>query len=692
MRASAQRTALLFSSSAICALIALPAAAQETEELPPLVVEGATIDKPKTKISKPKAGAPQDISAGVVDTGVSPQEAGTTETATGVPIDQVGTAVTVVTGAQLKAQQVRTVADALRSLPGVSVSRTGTQFGITQIRMRGAESNHTLVLIDGIEANNTTNGEWDFSDLSTDGIERIEVLRGSQSGLYGSGAIGGVINIITAGGRGPLTLRASAEGGSFNTSEVRAGISAGNDDGYFKFSAAKLRTDGFNIAAVGPEKDGGELSTFAFAAGLNATKDIGVDITFRHIDKEGDRDAVGGTGLQVATDDPLSTMASTTTLAGIRAHWDMLDGALTHAVHANRLTNTTDDNDFSFPAFPYLTSNESERNRYGYTLTYRFDTPALMGASHSLTGMIEQQEEYFTPQGDGQDNIEREGERLALVAEYRGEFADRLFVTGSVRNDDTSEFGEFTTWRTTATLQLPEIGLRPHASAGTGMKAPTFFERYGQFPNFFTPNPDLIPEESFGWDAGVEFTLLAKRAAIDITYFETEIENQITLGFTTADNLLGISEHKGVEIAARYQLTPSLLLGGSYTYLDSRQPDGLESLRRPKHTGRADLTYTFDHGRGQFNLAAIYNGDFVDRATDGMTFTPVRVDMDSYWLVSAAASYQVAPGVDVYGRIENLLDEDYQEIFGYETPGLGAYAGLRFKFEEPSSVAWSQGR
>ena len=174
----------------------------------------------------------------------------------GVPLEQVGSAVTVVTGEQLRAQQVRTAADALRSLPGVAVSRTGGFGNLTQVRIRGAEGNHTLVLIDGIEANDLADGEFDFSNLSAEDIERIEVIRGPMSGLYGSNAVGGVINIITRDGKGPLTVTMRSEGGSFGTRDLAVRASGGNDNAHAAVSYSLRDTDGFNISPRGGENDG----------------------------------------------------------------------------------------------------------------------------------------------------------------------------------------------------------------------------------------------------------------------------------------------------------------------------------------------------------------------------------------------------------------------------------------------------
>ena len=229
-----------------CALaVAGPVWAQQSTELPPIVVEGATLEAPKAvKKTTSQTSAPvQGGTTGTEVTGTGKADADS-QSSDGVPIEQIGAAVTVVTRKDLENRQIRYAADALRSLPGVEVSQSGGIGNLTQVRIRGAEANQTLVLIDGVEANNPTDGEFDFSNLATADIERIEIIRGPMSGVYGSSAVGGVINIITRGGRGPLTFTARAEGGSFDTGGTTVGMSAGNDKGYFAISYDRARRMG----------------------------------------------------------------------------------------------------------------------------------------------------------------------------------------------------------------------------------------------------------------------------------------------------------------------------------------------------------------------------------------------------------------------------------------------------------------
>jgi vitamin B12 transporter len=686
--------------AAPAALLLPPMAVSAQElELPAVYVEGATLEaepaKKKTKGSAVRQGQPTAPAAGGAGEGES---GGVGE---GVPLDEIGSAVTVITGKQLQEQQIRHAADALRSLPGVSVSQTGGVGNLTQVRIRGQEADHTLVLIDGVEANDVTSGEFDFSDLSAEDIERIEVIRGPQSGLYGSGAVGGVINIITKGGRGPLTFTALAEGGSFATKNLAGRVSAGNERGHFLLGYSRFTTEGFNIAPEGNEDDGSTLSTFNFKAGLQAFEGFNVDLVVRNSRNIGDYDEFGGNpGRFMTAFDAANTFDHNVWLTAATARWDMLDGALTHVMRATR--NETERTDKSPGSVGH---NIGEETKLSYAATYRLSTPGSLGASHVLTGLVESDDQAFTPLSDfgffgAADGVERSRSATAGAVEYRGTFAERLDVTGTVRRDDNATFEDFTTWRTTASLRLPEQGLRPHASYGTGVRLPTMFENFGSIPGMFKPNPDLGPERVKGWDAGVEVTLMPRAWTLDVTYFKSDLTDKIngfafdpSSGLFTAVNLPGLSKRNGIEVASRIALMRDVSLGLAYTYLDARDPDGAEEIRRPPHSGRADLRYLFDGGRGTFDIAAIYNGEMVDTAYEQvLPYGSATVPLDDYLLVNVAASYQMTPGVEFFGRIKNLLDENYQESFGYETAGIAAFAGVRFSYVEQASVGWAGGK
>ncbi len=691
------KCSLLVMVTAAFSLLPQPASAQDETELPAIVVEGATLEaapaKPKKKKAAKGAGGGEGQSAAATGEG----EAESTGTIAGVPLDEVGSAVSVVTDKSLRDQQIRHASDALQSLPGVSVSGQGTPNNLTVVRIRGAESNHTLVLIDGVEVNSaSTDGFFDFSSLDADEIQQIEVLRGPQSGLYGNGAIGGVVNIITKAGKGPLTIRARGEGGAFGTRDGALQLSGGNDDLYGSVTLQGRSTDGFNISTTGNEDDGGRLSTFAFRGGVALANNLKLDGTLRMSTNHADRDAgFGGivNGFSVPADDN-SFLINRLWVGRLAATLDTLDGHWTHKLEVSGSETDSQDDDVS-AAGTVLTHNVGDTTKFGYTSTYRLETPDMPGVRHYFTGLVERERQRFEQPTDP-TAPDRERHTTGFVGEVRGEYFDKLFLTASVRRDDNDFVEDFTTWRTAASLKVPQTPFRLHSSVGTGVKYPSLSEQFGSFFGF-TPNPDLVPEEAFGWDAGLETTILTGRASLDVTYFDTDLSNEIDFRSTAAGlfepfNHTGKSTRSGIEVAARYLVGGGLTLGASYTYLDSKDNSGREEVRRPPHSGRIDANYAFDGGRANLNVAAIYNGTMLDTAFNFTDPTLDRVQLDDYWLINIAASYELRPGVELYGRLENALDQDYQQVFGYETAGIAAYAGLRFTYQELASVAGAKGR
>jgi vitamin B12 transporter len=620
--------------------------------------------------------------------------------ATGIDARKIGSAVSVVTGAELKKRQVRHAADALRSLPGVNVSSQGGPQNLTVVRIRGAESNQTLVVIDGVEVNPVGDGIFDFSTLLVDDIAQIEVIRGPQSGLYSSGAIGGVINITTNGGKGPLTFRARGEGGSFGTWNGSASVSGGTDRAHGSLVVSGIRTDGFNIAPVGGEDDGGDFTTVAFTGGLMVLDNLKLDASLRRATRDGDRDDFSGlnaAGFFTASDD-LSTFSTELSVGRLAATLDTLsDGRWTQQLYIQG--SETDTSDLSRGVFdPPAGSpsrNVSTMTEYGYLTTYRLDAGNGSPVQHFLTGLAVHRSEGFDQPLLSRD-FERD--RDSLAGEIRGEYFNAVSLVGNIRKDFNEGFEDFTTWRTTASvLPWSASPFRLHASYGTGVKYPSFAEQFGDFPNFIQ-NADLVPEEAEGWDAGVETTFWNGNAVVDVTYFDTELTNEIDTNFlfvggqffSTPFNRAGTSTRNGIEVQARALVATGLTVGLAYTYLNAEEGDGTQEIRRPPHSGRMDVNYTFDNERANINLAAVYNGDMDDLA---FSFTDTVVTtLDDYWLVNVAASYKLTPGMELYGRVENLLDEDYQEIFGYETAGIAAYAGLRFTYVEEATRAWAEGR
>lgn len=693
----------------------------QNAELPPIVVEGAALEIPAVtpeKIATKKAKTDGTSGASTTNDDEAPSSPGAEVETTqfnegasdagnpspqipGIAVDKLGTAVSVVTAAELERRQIRNGADALRGLPGVSVSQPGGPGSLTAVRIRGAETRHTVVLIDGVEVNSGADRAFDFANLLTEDIAQIEVLRGPQSGLYGTGALGGVINIITNSGRGPLTVVALGEAGSFNTQGGALRVSGGNDGIWGAATLQGRQTDGFNASESGGEKDGSELSNLTFSGGLRPFRNFQVDATLRrsHLDTERDNGFGDFSGAFIKPADDTSTTVTDQWLGRIEGTLQTFDGRWIHRFRFAGSETQSDDLDERDGLF----STWSEVYRYGYTSTYRIDSGDQV--RHYVTGQIEEENEGFEQPPNLYGAVPRKNrERLSTAAEIRGEYFDVLNLSANVRHDNNEpqDFDDYTTWRTAGSLLLPNTPFRLHASAGTAVKYPSFVEQFGSFSSFL-PNPDLTPETSFGWDAGIETKSADGRFVIDLTYFDQNLENEINFrtlpdpndpfgALSQPYNQQGESLRRGIEVATQAIVLPGVTVGASYTYLDAVDDSGREEVRRPPHSGRVDFNMELDGGRGNLHLAAIYNGDMLDRTTSSTTFSEGRVVLDSYWLVNAAASYEISPGVQLFGRVENALNEDYQNIYGFETAGIAAYAGLKFTYVEEATRAWSEGR
>ena len=372
-------------------------------------------------------------------------------------------------------------------------------------------------------------------------------------------------------------------------------------------------------------------------------------------------------------------------VGSLQATLETFDKAWIYKFHLSGAETVRDD--FA----PTFSETISTNQKVGYTSTLQLGVPGSP-FQHFLTGLLERRVETF--EQPATSPIKREMERNSVAGEIRGEYFKSLFVTGSLRHDDNDFFQDFTTWNVNASYKIPGSIFRLHSGVGTGVKYPGFADLFGTFEGF-VPNPNLIPEESFGYDLGIEATF--GRAVLDITYFHADLTNEIVFassGPFTLANLPGESTRDGIEVAARYLVNRNLTLGAAYTFLLAEESTGLQEVRRPRHAGRADVNYAFGNGRGNVNIAAIYNGTMRDLAF--FPFPPggsARVALDEYWLLNAGASYKLQPGVEVFGRVENLLDQHYQEVFGFNaTPGIAAFAGVKLTFGGPDGVAGTGGR
>ncbi len=609
-------------------------------------------------------------------------------TAGRTPIEEgkTGRAVTVITGKQLEQNQVRYVADALRMVPGFAVSRSGSKGGMTNIRVRGAEANHLLVMVDGVEMNAASGDAYDFGALQAEDIDRIEILRGPQSAFWGSNALAGVVNIITKGGkRDGFKISGTTEAGSQNSWLGGVLLQGGAENYDMALAASYRRTKGFNISNVGDEKDGDENLTLNGKVNIDLSDTAKLDATLRYVKNRTDLDnmtslnPLDSIGLEGKTNELLGSVGLT---------WTALDDALTQ-----KLRFTGSDRKYEYIAPDYPAENKGSRYTASYQATYAFDTPSFADARHKITGGIEWQQERFrqvatendlsNPWMDPTQFEHHKRSMYSFVGEYNGEFADQFFVNLGLRHDVNKDFDDATTFSLSGAWAIPDTNARLHSSVGTGVTNPTFFEQFGYTPSTFVGNPNLKPEKSLGWDIGLEYAFFDGLLVTDVTYFNQDLRDEIVTVYnpdwtSTVKNLDGKSRRHGVELAATLNLFHGFTAGGSYTYTSSKGADDLDAVRRPRHSGSANVAYTFYEDRARLFGEAVFNGKMEDVAFIGGASS--RVNLGSYTVVNIGGSYKFTDKLEGYARIENLFDKKYQEVYGYNTPGRGAFAGLKASF------------
>ena len=594
-----------------------------------------------------------------------------------VPQDQVGSSITVITAEDLERSGKTLILDALRAVPGLEVARNGGPGGTASVFLRGANAEHTLVLVDGVEANDPispTRG-FDFGNMAVNNIERIEILRGPQSTLYGSDAMGGVIHIITRQGGGEPAGYLSAEGGSFSTTRETAGVHGGGDRTWYSVAIAQLDTNGISAAAEtagNAEADNYTNRSLSARFGHQATDHLALGLVLSGMSADTDLDNFGG----AFGDDPNSVGESEQFTARAEGKLTLLEGDWRQTLG---VALTDYDRSFDNPVdagHPDDLSNSRYRSRL---LKADWQNQLRLDENHSLVFGVEAEDEegeseYFSDGmfGPYVDTFSRRSARTTgLYLQDHMTVGESLFATIGLRVDDHSRFGSEATFRGAFSYKAGNRGTRLKGSYGTGFKAPSLFQLYSSFGS-----DSLSPEESSGWDAGIEQHLAGGRLVLGATWFQNDFDNLIQFdgGSFTYANLVRV-ETRGFEFIASGQPTDRIDLMLGYTWTDTEDRNtGEELLRRPggKLSLAAHFQVTSSLG---LNLDLIQVGSRDD--LDFATFPAARVELPEYTLLNLAARWQVTPRVRLHARVENAMDEEYQEVLGYGAPGLGAYAGIQ---------------
>ncbi len=566
------------------------------------------------------------------------------------PASEVGSSVTVISREEIERRHQTSVLELLRTVPGLEVAQTGGPGKVTSVFIRGGNSSHTLVLVDGVRVNSNTSGDFSFSDLTADNVERIEVLRGPQGGLYGSEAVTGVVSITTRRGEGPARAWVGGEVGTDSLYRLRAGVSGGSESWDYSVGLQNVSTDGISAAseeAGNSEDDPWENLTASGRFGAAFLDDGRVDLAVRYVD--GDTDVDGFTFGVGPTDDLNARQKRKALTAGLTlskplaSWWNQI---FYFGSGRDELIGEDPDNFFS--------------NFEIVSTTSEFLTQSELALAENDTLTLGYRVEKR--EGDNVGSFDESLYQRSIFAQNLWSWRNRHHLTVSVRNDDHSKFGDETSYRFTGSLLFGE-GTRVHGTFGTGFKAPTFNDLF--FPGF--GNPNLLPETSEGLDLGIEQTFLGGKMKLDLTWFDNEFEDLIQFTFPAGFVNVASATTEGFELTARWEPTDKLLFQASHTFTETEDlATGQPLARRPENRGTIYAAFEpAPRLRGTASLIVVR--DRID--SDGSA-------MDDYERIDLSFDYRATPWLRPYLRLENVLDEEYSEIPGYTSPGLSAAIGL----------------
>ena len=600
-------------------------------------------------------------------------------------LQRTGSAVTVVPAERIEASSPSSLVDLLRTVPGLDISETGGAGATTSVRLRGAGTGQTLVLVDGIRVNDpaAASGDFDFSMLAPGLIDRIEVLRGPQSALYGSDAMGGVVNIITKRGMGPPQGFAQVEGGSYGTGSLTGSLHGGSGPWSYAAAGSFARSDGF--------------SRYGYRIGrIDAAARAGFDAD--GFDRFGGYGRIGydpGTGLRLE-----AGMMATSTRAEYdagsgrfpdtpniafrrfvqvhaRGSLDTLDGALGHQVtaFANRSERIFREVRYGTSQAPAQTTSTLSEY-YGQRIGVEYQGDLRLGAPGRLTfgGKLEREtaetfSERFLPTPLAREGTFGAGQTTQSVfALWQLPVGERLDLSFGGRVDNVVGVARFATWRGTLAYRIVETGTRLRASAGTGGKAPTLYQLHAPIYG----NPSLSPERSIGIDAGIDQSLFGGRATLSLTAFGNRFSNLIEFN-SAASTYTNVAraETRGIELAAQVALWPDRLgLRAAYTYLHAKDlATGLTLSRRPRNLATIGLTIT-PSAQWTVEPAVTFVSERFSGSGETQRLSPyIRLDL--------RASYRIDATWSAYARFENLTNVRYEEVYNYGTAGRSFHAGLR---------------
>jgi len=618
--------------------------------------------------------------SGVVDSAVI------TATRSEQVLSKIGDSITVLTADEVRKRQKTSLSDLLATTPGVAVVRNGGLGATTSLFIRGAEPEQTVVLIDGVKLNDPSapGGGYNFAELLADDTSRVEVLRGPESTLWGSQAIGGVVNLITTVPEGPLKSSISIEGGSQETGHARARIEAGGDRVAWRLAGGYFRTGGisaFDERLGGREADGYKNTSFSGRATVTVTDAVSADLRANYWHGRNEFDGFPPPDFSFADTSEYGTTDELVAYAGLNIA--TLEGRWKQRI--GYAYTDTDRENFDPSLLVRKTFDASGKNgRLEYQGNFK-----IRDGYESVFGLETERSELSTAAPSESDPnpipLAKDVRLNSGYAQLQATPITPLTITAGLRRDDHDTFGGKTTGRAAVAYSVASQTLL-RASFGQGFKAPTLYQLFSEYGN-----TALRPEQAHGWDAGVEQRLLDESLTLVATYFDRDTTNLVTFvscfessdprcaaqPFGFYDNVTR-AKATGVEFEAVLKLSERFDVSANFTRTDAENDDrndpnfGLDLRRRPRNAANANANYRWPIGLVT-GLTVQYVGERFEDASN-------LVPLGSYTLVDLRASQLVTDQVEVYGRIENAFDEQYETSRQYGSLGRGVFVGARASF------------
>lgn len=616
-----------------------------------------------------------------------------TATKTAEPVTQTSISVDVITWKQIEERQQTDVLQLLRNIPGFAIVQTGARGGATSLFTRGGESDYNMVLIDGVKVNNA-GGVYDFSDLTTLDVERIEIVRGPQSALYGSDAISSVIQLFTPRGEGLPHASFGFRGGNYNTFEEQGKMSGGTNTYGYSLAFGRVDTDGFM-----PINNRYSNTTIASRFDWDGIPDLNLTTTVRYVDGRF-HFPTESAGDRFDPLDPRQYQDRRRSVIGPRLvyntfPWWQQTLQLGYVEQWSTFRDPQDANDFG----SFAGNNDEYRLSADYTST--FILPAVLQIIPTFIvggyGELEHLDQKSNFAGSV-TRVDPSRNAQSFYSQLQMEWREQLFVTSGFRLDDSSTYGTHVNPRVSVAYILPWMKTKLRGGYGEGLKAPSFGETFGSGSPFDIGNPNLKPEESTSWEVGVDrsLTFASFAADLSLTYFSADYKNLVAYIFSRTPNYFNIQKARaqGLEISLRTFLSEELSVGGAYTYLDTKVLQAGESggtsfvrgkplVRRPENSGSFLVNY--DRDRLNVNFALTLKGHAVDRDFHS-DFSGPRVRLSGYTKADLALSYRVLENqwgmrsLMVESLVQNLFDQDYEEVFGFSMARANFLLGFRAEF------------